>query len=260
MQTGDACRFASACSGKATPHNWHSHEYAQFTVLVRGSDPLAAGSMAMATHVAATAGAGSGSPSMRPPAMAAAGAGGSPPREKVYLTEPSLRMDSITGPGADEMDDLDALKAAVAGTNMESQATLMLRKRKDMRMVEEALEAVKSEYRDRMTRLADRQGRFEEKQRALQEMVTKFKPFIEEVRSGRQQQCTRLVLFWQASSRAVRRWALLCHPAWALAPPLLPPQPPPPPPPSACRTTPRRRGRVPKSRRKLLQLRGWTSK
>jgi hypothetical protein len=40
---------------------------------------------------------------------------------------------------------------------------------------------VKKEFKARMERLAERQARFEEKQRAMQEMVAKFKPFIEEV-------------------------------------------------------------------------------
>ncbi|RYG50423.1 DUF4200 domain-containing protein [archaeon] len=77
---------------------------------------------------------------------------------------------------------LHALKAAVAGTTEENQATLLLKKRKDMRMVEETLENVKREFKQRMELLAARQLRFEEKQRALQEMIAKFRPFIEEVR------------------------------------------------------------------------------
>lgn len=77
-------------------------------------------------------------------------------------------------------DGLVALKQALTGTSKESQATILLKKRKDMRMVEDALETVKREFRERMERLSERQLRFEEKQKALQDMVAKFKPFIEE--------------------------------------------------------------------------------
>lgn len=70
---------------------------------------------------------------------------------------------------------------STAGVTEENQATLLLKKRKDMRMVEDALEVVKREFRERMERLAERQLRFEEKQRGLQEMVAKFKPFLAEV-------------------------------------------------------------------------------
>ncbi len=76
---------------------------------------------------------------------------------------------------------LDALKATAATAGDETQATALLKKRKDMRMVEDALEAVKREFRARMERLSERQLRFEEKQRALQDMIAKFKSFIEEV-------------------------------------------------------------------------------
>ena len=91
----------------------------------------------------------------------------------------------------------------MAGTTEETQATLLLKRRKDMRMVDEALEAVKQQFKLRMERLAERQALFEEvsvgcdpgycvmyssppwalpqKQKALQDMVAKFKPFIEEV-------------------------------------------------------------------------------
>lgn len=71
--------------------------------------------------------------------------------------------------------------AAAAGVDADSQATLLLKKRKDMRLVDEALETVKRRFQQRMEALAERQARFEEKQRAMQEMVAKFKPFIEEV-------------------------------------------------------------------------------
>lgn len=107
-------------------------------------------------------------------------------------------------------EDADILKHAVAGTTEETQATLLLKRRKDMRMVDEALEAVKQQFKLRMERLAERQALFEEvrvllsgavhrdrlhlpaaralrpppqKQKALQDMVAKFKPFIEEVRA-----------------------------------------------------------------------------
>jgi len=103
--------------------------------------------------------------------------------DRVFITEPALRAGSVAGEEAPaEEDGLDALKGTVAGTTEETQATLLLRKRKDMRMVEDALDAVKKEFKERMMKLSDRQLRFEEKQRALQEMVSKFKPFIEEVR------------------------------------------------------------------------------
>jgi hypothetical protein len=78
-------------------------------------------------------------------------------------------------------EDVEILKNVVAGTTEETQATLLLKRRKDMRMVDEALEAVKQQFKLRMERLAERQARFEDKQCSMQEMVAKFKPFIEEV-------------------------------------------------------------------------------
>lgn len=75
---------------------------------------------------------------------------------------------------------LEAPVQATVGSSDESQATLLLKKRKDMRMLEDALETVKKEFASRMGQLAEAQARFEEKQRALQEMVSKFKPFVEE--------------------------------------------------------------------------------
>jgi putative protein kinase ArgK-like GTPase of G3E family len=111
---------------------------------------------------------------------------------RVFLTDTGLAGDVTSGPvpgapavstTAQEVDEgLVALKSTVAGTTEENQATMLLKKRKDMRMVEDALETVKREFRERMERLSERQLRFEEKQKALQEMVAKFKPFIEEVR------------------------------------------------------------------------------
>ena len=50
----------------------------------------------------------------------------------------------------------------MAGTTEETQATLLLKRRKDMRMVDEALEAVKMQFKLRMERLAERQALFEE--------------------------------------------------------------------------------------------------
>lgn len=85
-------------------------------------------------------------------------------------------------PSLASAEDADILKHAVAGTTEETQATLLLKRRKDMRMVDEALEAVKQQFKLRMERLAERQALFEEKQKAMQDMVAKFKPFIEEVR------------------------------------------------------------------------------
>jgi hypothetical protein len=97
-------------------------------------------------------------------------------------------------------DGVDALKATVAGTTESTQATLLLKKRKDMRIVEDALESVKKQFKERMELLAERQLKFEEKQRALQEMVAKFKPFIEENDSKRARATTKATS--EANSRS----------------------------------------------------------
>lgn len=110
-----------------------------------------------------------------------------------FITDPGLAAEGSVasaggappsaGSAAAAADESFLAFKSTAGVTEENQATLLLKKRKDMRMVEDALEVVKREFRERMERLAERQLRFEEKQRGLQEMVAKFKPFLAEVRA-----------------------------------------------------------------------------
>ena len=77
-------------------------------------------------------------------------------------------------------DDVGELEALVAGVTQTTQSTLLLKKRKEMREVDDALEFMKDEFRKRMEACDDRQREFEKKQRGMKEQVTRFEKFIQE--------------------------------------------------------------------------------
>ena len=77
-------------------------------------------------------------------------------------------------------DDIGELEALVAGVTQTTQSTLLLKKRKEMREVDDALDFMKDEFRKRMEACDERQREFEKKQRGMKEQVTRFEKFIQE--------------------------------------------------------------------------------
>jgi hypothetical protein len=77
------------------------------------------------------------------------------------------------------------LELLLAGTNQTSQSTQLLKKRKEMREVDEALELMKAEYKRRMDTCEEKRLDFEKKQQRMREQVLKFEKFIQENDSKR---------------------------------------------------------------------------
>jgi len=91
-----------------------------------------------------------------------------------FLTQPKINLDEYP---TDEIGELEAL---VSGVTQTSQSTLLLKKRKEMREVDDALEFMKEEYTSRMQACEERQREFERKQNDMKEQVTRFEKFINE--------------------------------------------------------------------------------
>ncbi|RHY32045.1 hypothetical protein DYB32_002927 [Aphanomyces invadans] len=66
-----------------------------------------------------------------------------------------------------------------------SQSTLLLKKRKELREINDALDFMKEEYAQRVETCAERQREFERKQDEMREQVAKFEKFIKENDSKR---------------------------------------------------------------------------
>lgn len=77
-------------------------------------------------------------------------------------------------------DDLADLQALVSGVTQTSQSTLLLKKRKQMREVDDALEFMKEEFDTRMAECDRSQMEFERKQVDMKRMVAQFEKFIME--------------------------------------------------------------------------------
>lgn len=77
------------------------------------------------------------------------------------------------------------LEQLLAGSTQTSQSTLLLKKRKEMKEVDEALELMKDDYKRRMDECEERRLQFELKQAKLREQVLKFEKFIQENDSKR---------------------------------------------------------------------------
>lgn len=76
-----------------------------------------------------------------------------------------------------EISELEHLLAAAGQT---SQSTLLLKKRKEMREVDDSLELMKKDYKRRMDECEERRALFESKQSKMREQVLKFEKFIQE--------------------------------------------------------------------------------
>lgn len=82
--------------------------------------------------------------------------------------------------------EIQELEQLLAGTNQTSQSTLLLKKRKEMREVDESLELMKDAYKRRMDFCEERRLQFEAKQNKMRENVIKFEKFIQENDAKRQ--------------------------------------------------------------------------
>lgn len=77
------------------------------------------------------------------------------------------------------------LEQLLAGTAQTSQATLLLKKRKEMKEVDDSLEIMKRDYKKRMDVCEEKRQQFEAKQAKMRESVLKFEKFIQENDSKR---------------------------------------------------------------------------
>eukprot|EP00981_Chlorochromonas_danica_P001606 scaffold344_cov178-Ochromonas_danica.AAC.15 len=82
-----------------------------------------------------------------------------------------------------EINELEQLLAAAGQT---SQSTLLLKKRKEMREVDESLEVMKKDHKKRMEECEERRLQFEVKQAKMREQVLRFERFIHENDAKRQ--------------------------------------------------------------------------
>ncbi len=76
--------------------------------------------------------------------------------------------------------DIVELEDLLSGNAKTSQSTLLLKKRKEMREVDESLELMKQEYKRRMDACEERREHFEAKQTKMREQVLKFEKYIRE--------------------------------------------------------------------------------
>jgi hypothetical protein len=89
-------------------------------------------------------------------------------------------------------EDVGELEALVAGVTQTTQSTLLLKKRKEMREVDDALDFMKEEFRKRMDAVSERQIEFEKRKKEMKESVTKFEKFIKENEAKRKRAETKL--------------------------------------------------------------------
>lgn len=82
--------------------------------------------------------------------------------------------------------EINELEQLLAGANQTSQSTLLLKKRKEMREVDENLEVMKQQYKRRIDACEERRQIFESKQAKMREQVLKFEKFIQENDAKRQ--------------------------------------------------------------------------
>lgn len=82
-----------------------------------------------------------------------------------------------------EISELEQLLAAAGQT---SQSTLLLKKRKEMREVDQSLDNMKNQHKQRMDACEERRIQFEAKQAKMREQVLRFEKFIQENDAKRQ--------------------------------------------------------------------------
>ena len=111
----------------------------------------------------------------KPPPKGGTGGGGG----GFFLTQKGEKISEVKK-------EIAELEALLAGATQTSQSTLLLKKRKEMREVDEALELMKEEYKRRMESCEERRSQFEFKQAKMREQVLKFEKFIQENDAKRQ--------------------------------------------------------------------------
>lgn len=72
------------------------------------------------------------------------------------------------------------MEPVVSGVSQMSQSTLLLKKRKEMREIDDALDFMKEEFMQRMEACDTRQRELDRKQAEMKEQVTRFEKFIKE--------------------------------------------------------------------------------
>lgn len=96
-----------------------------------------------------------------------------------FLTQKGERVNEVKN----EIVELEQLLAAAGQT---SQSTLLLKKRKELREIDESLELMKKDYKRRMDICEEKRVAFEAKQAKMREQVLKFEKFIQENDAKRQ--------------------------------------------------------------------------
>eukprot|EP01038_Epipyxis_sp_PR26KG_P007741 gene7741-10518_t len=96
-----------------------------------------------------------------------------------FLTQKGEKINEVRN----DISELENLLAVAAQT---SQSTLLLKKRKEMREVDESLELMKKDYKRRMNDCEERRLQFELKQAKMREQILKFEKFIQENDAKRQ--------------------------------------------------------------------------
>ncbi|KAE9208218.1 hypothetical protein PF004_g16825 [Phytophthora fragariae] len=97
----------------------------------------------------------------------------------VFLTEARIAN------GKFPLREINDMEPVVSGISQMSQSTLLLKKRKEMREIDDALDFMKEEYAQRMEACDARQRELERKQAEMKEQVTRFEKFIKENDSKR---------------------------------------------------------------------------
>lgn len=91
----------------------------------------------------------------------------------VFLTQKPDRFGEVKK-------EIAELEQLLSGSNETSQSTLLLKKHKEVREINEALEIMKRDYKKRMDECEERRIQFEMKQNKMKDQVFKFEKFIQE--------------------------------------------------------------------------------
>ncbi|KAJ0395468.1 hypothetical protein ATCC90586_001799 [Pythium insidiosum] len=97
----------------------------------------------------------------------------------VFITETRVRSNKT--PARDVLE----MEPVVSGVSQMAQSTLLLKKRKEMREIDDALEFMKEEFSQRMEACDARQRELERKQQEMKDQVARFEKFIKENDSKR---------------------------------------------------------------------------
>ena len=99
-----------------------------------------------------------------------------------FITQRGEKVADATAKGSG----IGELEALVSGVNQISQSTLLLKKMKEMHEVDDSLDYMKEQYKNRMEACDERQREFERRQSKMKDQVTKFEKFIQENDNKRQ--------------------------------------------------------------------------